>query len=231
MESKKAGKPFTIMDVIKEFFDTFISFFKKKGIISMILFLCFYRFAEAQLVKMYGLFLLDAQEKGGLALTTGQVGIAYGTVGLVCLSIGGILGGFVAARDGLKKWLLFMCLAINIPDLVYVYMSYMQPDSFAIICTCVGFETFGYGFGFTAYMLYMIFVAEGDHKTAHFALATGFMALGMMVPGMFSGWLQSFIGYKHFFIWVMISTIPGFLTLLLIPLDPEFGKKKETAKT
>ncbi|MBN1903285.1 MFS transporter [Candidatus Sumerlaeota bacterium] len=230
MESKAAGKPFTMDDVIKEFFDTFVSFFKKKGIIYMILFLCFYRFAEAQLVKMYGLFLLDPQEKGGLALTTGQVGIAYGTVGLVCLSIGGILGGFVAARDGLKKWLFFMCLAINIPDLVYVYMSYALPDSFAVICTCVGFETFGYGFGYTAYMLYMIFIAEGEHKTAHFALATGFMALGMMIPGMFSGWLQSNIGYRHFFIWVMIATIPGFLTLLLIPLDAEFGKKKKEVK-
>lgn len=226
-ESKKAGTPFTFMDVIREFFDTFISFFKKKGIIYMILFLCFYRFAEAQLVKMYGLFLLDAQEQGGLALTTGQVGIAYGTVGLVCLIIGGLLGGFLAARDGLKKWIFWMCVAINIPDLVYVYMSYVRPDSFVKICTCVGFETFGYGFGFTAYMLYMIFVAEGKHKTAHFALATGFMALGMMLPGLFSGWIQSNIGYKHFFVWVMISTIPGFLTLLLIPLDAEFGKKQE----
>jgi|GEM_PF-2150 len=229
-EAHKAGKPFGLKDFVMEFVDTFISFFKKKGILYMILFLCFYRFAEAQLVKMYGLFLLDPQEKGGLALTTGQVGIAYGTVGLVCLTLGGIIGGFVAARDGLKKWIFWMCVAINIPDVVYVFMSYVLPDSFLVVCTCVGFETFGYGFGFTAYMLYMIFVAEGKHKTAHFAIATGFMALGMMIPGMFSGWIQSNIGYRHFFVWVMISTIPGFLTLLLIPLDAGFGKKKEKSK-
>ncbi|HPB31785.1 MAG TPA: MFS transporter [Candidatus Sumerlaeota bacterium] len=226
-ESVKTGKPFTMGDFIKEFLTTFFSFFRKKGILPMLLFLCFYRFAEAQLVKMSSLFLLGPQEEGGLALTTGQVGFAYGTVGLICLSVGGILGGIVAARDGLKKWLLLMCVAINIPDIVYVYMAYAKPDNFATICACVGIETLGYGFGFTAYMLYMIFIADGEHKTAHFAIATGFMALGMMIPGMFSGWVQSKIGYQHFFVWVMIATIPSFLTLYIIPLDADFGKKKD----
>lgn len=229
-EASKAGKPFTPMDFVHEFFDTFISFFQKKGIVSMIIFLCFYRFAEAQLVKLYGPFLLDAQEKGGLALTTAQIGIAYGTVGLICLTLGGLLGGWAAARDGLKKWIWFMAIAINVPDAVYIFLAFVKPDSFAVVCACVGFETFGYGFGFTAYMLYMIFIAEGKHKTAHFAIATGFMALGMMIPGMFSGWIQSIIGYQDFFIWIMISTIPGFVSLLFIPLDPEFGKKKSKKK-
>lgn len=225
-EARRQGKPLRVADFFIEFFRTFVSFFQKKGIVPMILFLCLYRFAEAQLVKLSSPFLLDSQEAGGLALTTGQVGFAYGTIGLICLSLGGILGGMVAARDGLKKWLWPMALAINVPDLLYVFLSQVQPESFLIVCLCVGLETLGYGFGFTAYMLYMIFVAEGKYKTAHFAICTGFMALGMMIPGMFSGWIQSIIGYKNFFIWIMISTIPSFLVLLFIPLDPEFGKKK-----
>ncbi|HNT36675.1 MAG TPA: MFS transporter, partial [bacterium] len=169
------------------------------------------------------------QENGGLALTTGQVGTAYGIVGLICLSVGGILGGFMAAKHGLKKWIWWMALAINVPDAVYVYLSRVQPDNLFIINLCVGIEQFGYGFGFTAYMLYMIMVAEGKHKTVHFAIATAFMAAGMMIPGMLSGWVQECIGYKAFFVWVLIATIPGFLMLLFIPLDAEFGKKEKKA--
>jgi len=226
LEAKEAGQSLTVYDIIKEFFATFVSFFRKKGIVQMLLFLCLYRLGEAQLVKLSAPFLLDPKEKGGVGLTTAQYGIAYGTVGVICLILGGLLGAIMASRDGLKKWLLFMCLAINVPDSVYVFMSYYQPDSFYVVCSCVGIECFGYGFGFVAYMLYMIVIAEGKHKTAHYALATGFMALGMMIPGMFSGWVQSIIGYKHFFIWVLIATLPGFLLIYLIPLDPEFGKKK-----
>ena len=228
-EAHRSGTPFKAGDFLREFYETFFSFFRKRGIIAILLFLCLFRFAEAQLIKMSSPFMLDSQEKGGLALTTGQVGIAYGTVGWLMQIVGSILGGLLAARDGLKKWVWWMCLAINIPDLVYVFMSYAHPASFAIICTCVAIETFGYGFGFTAYTLFMIQAAEGKHKTAHFAIATGFMALGMMVPGMFSGWIQSIIGYQHFFTWIMLATIPGFLVVALIKIDPEFGKKK-TAK-
>ena len=118
-----------------------------------------------------------------------------------------------------------MWLAINVPDTVYIYLSTVLPDNFAIVCACVGIEQFGYGFGFTAYMLYMIFCAQGEHKTAHFAITTGFMALGMMVPGMISGYIQSWVGYQWFFIWVIIATIPGLLAIFFIPLDPDFGKK------
>lgn len=226
-EAKLKGKPFKVGDFVKEFVETFVSFFTKKGIVPMLIYLCFYRFAESQLTGLNTPFYLDSKEAGGLALTTGQVGLAYGTVGLVCLVIGGLLGGFVAARDGLKKWLIPMVIAINIPDVVYVIMAYMQPENFVFICSLVGLETLGYGFGFAAYMLYMIYVAEGPHKTAHFALCTGFMALGMMIPRMPCGWLQSIIGYKHFFIWVMIATIPSFIVTFIIPIDPEFGKKKK----
>lgn len=143
------------------------------------------------------------------------------------MTFGGLLGGFVAARNGLKYWLWWMLIAINLPNTVYIYLSYAMPESFLIINICVAIEQFGYGFGFAAYMLYMIYVSQGDHKTAHFAITTAFMALGMMIPGMISGWLQELIGYQHFFIWVIIATIPAFILAKFIPLDPEFGLKKE----
>lgn len=221
----KAALGNTSKSVLREFVMTFASFFKKKNIGLVLAFLLLYRFAEAQLVKMASPFLLDAREVGGMALTTGQVGFVYGTVGILGLTLGGLLGGFVAAKNGLKFWIWWMVLAINIPDSVYVYLAYAQPDNFWIINLCVALEQFGYGFGYTAYMLYMIYVSEGEHKTAHFAICTGFMALGMMLPGMFSGWLQDIIGYQHFFVWVMLATIPGFIVTKLIPIDPEFGKK------
>jgi PAT family beta-lactamase induction signal transducer AmpG len=210
-----------------EFFRTFALFFKKKQIGVILLFLLFYRFAEAQLVKLASPFLLDAQEVGGLALTTGEVGFVYGTVGILALTFGGILGGILAARHGLKFWLWPMIVAINLPNAVYVYLAYFMPESFVMINIAVAVEQFGYGFGFTAYMLYMIYVSEGEHKTAHFAITTGFMALGMMIPGMFSGWIQDIIGYQHFFVWVMIATIPSFLIAYFVKIDPEFGKKEQ----
>jgi PAT family beta-lactamase induction signal transducer AmpG len=213
--------------LLKEFFETFILFFKKDKILLILGFLLLYRLAESQLVKLASPFLLDTQELGGLALTTGQVGFVYGTVGLLFLTFGGLLGGFVAAKKGLKFWLWPMAIAINLPDAVYIYLAYTLPDNFLIINLCVALEQFGYGFGFTAYMLYMIYVSEGKHKTAHFAITTAFMALGMMIPGMWSGWLQEMIGYKHFFIWILLATIPGFIILSFIPLDKDFGKKKE----
>ncbi len=207
------------------FLETFGSFFTKDRIAIMVAFILIYRFGEAQLVKLATPFMLDAQEAGGLALSTGQVGFVYGTVGMIMLTLGGILGGILAARHGLRYWFIWMALAMKLPDAVYVYLSYAQPDNFLIINLCVAIEQFGYGFGFTAYMLYMISVAEGEHKTAHYAICTGFMALGMMIPGMFSGWLQEIIGYQHFFIWVLIATIPGLVLIPFLPLDPEFGKK------
>ncbi len=213
--------------VLAGFLETFASFFRKEGIGVAVAFLLLFRFAEAQLVKLASPFLLDSQQVGGLALTTGEVGFAYGTVGVASLTVGGILGGFLAARNGLKYWLWPMVIAINIPNAVYVYLSYAAPESLTIINACVAIEQFGYGFGFTAYMLYMIYVADGHHKTAHFAICTGFMALGMMVPGMFSGWLQDIIGYENFFIWVVIATIPGFIVTALIKIDPRFGVKEE----
>ena len=214
--------------VLKEFFRSFFRFFEKKKIIIVIAFLLLFRLGEAQLVKMAAPFMLDNREIGGLGLTTSDVGFIYGTVGIIALVIGGLLGGFVISRKGLRFWIWPMLIAINIPDLLYVYMAYTQPNNIWIIYSCVAIEQFGYGFGFTAYMMYMIYVSEGEYKTSHFAIATGFMALGMMLPGMISGFIQEAIGYKFFFIWVFVATIPSFLIAKFIPLEYQFGKKKLT---
>lgn len=207
------------------FFRTFSSFFKRKEIWVILSFLMFYRLGEAQLIKMASPFMLDSRQSGGLGLTTGEVGLIYGTFGILALTAGGILGGLAASKKGFRYWLWWMVLAINIPHIAYVYMAYAQPTNYLIISLCAAIEQFSYGFGFTAYMLYMIYIAEGENKTAHFAIATGFMALGMMLPGMFSGWLQEIIGYKHFFVWVMLCMIPGMIPVFFLNVKPEFGKK------
>jgi PAT family beta-lactamase induction signal transducer AmpG len=212
-----------------EFFRTFGLFFRKKQIVVAILFLLFFRFAEAQLVKMVSPFLLDGREVGGLGLTTSEVGIVYGTVGIIALTVGGLLGGYIISQQGLRFWLWPMVCIMHLPDLAFVYLSYAQPDNLFLISAAVATEQFGYGFGFTAYMLYMILLAEGEHKTAHYAICTGFMALGMMIPGMYSGWLQETIGYQHFFLWVLLSTIPGFLVVALVKIPADFGRKKKAA--
>jgi len=213
-------------NLLIEFFRTFALFFKKQRIGVILLFLLVYRLGESQLVKLASPFFLDSQEMNGLGLTTGDLGLIYGTLGMLFLSLGGIIGGIAASKHGLKYWLWWMVIAMNLPNLVYVFLSYTMPSSLWIIGASVAVEQFGYGFGFTAYMLYMIYISEGKHKTAHFAIATGFMALGMMIPGMISGWLQEIIGYQHFFIWVMICTIPSFLVIPFLNLDPSFGRKQ-----
>ncbi|MFV0364916.1 MAG: MFS transporter [Mangrovibacterium sp.] len=187
------------------------TFFAKPGIGVSLLFLLVFRLGEAQLVKIASPFLLDLPAHGGLGLDTADVGFVYGTAGVLALVVGGILGGVLVSRHGLKRWLWPMVVAMNVPNLVYVLLSFLQLDNLPLITSCVVLEQFGYGFGFTAYMLYMIQIAEGEFKTAHYALCTGFMALGMMLPGMVSGWMQSLLGYQGFFVWVMICTIPSFL--------------------
>lgn len=213
---------------LQEFVDIFVLFFKKDRIGATLAFLLLYRFAEAQLVKLVSPFLLDVREKGGLGLSTTEVGFVYGTVGVIALTIGGLLGGYVVSRRGLRFWLWPMVLIIHLPDLAFVFLSQAQPSNFWIINAAVATEQFGYGFGFTAYMLYMILVAEGEHKTAHYAICTGFMALGMMLPGLFSGALQEAIGYQHFFLWVILSTIPGFIVASLVRIPEGFGRKMQS---
>ena len=203
-----------------------LSFFRKPGIARMLAFLLLYRLAEAQLVSLVSPFLLDDRGRGGLGLTTSEVGFVYGTLGIAMLSLGGILGGMLVARDGLGRWLWPMALAINLPNLAYVWLAFAQPESLWAISVAVGFEQFGYGFGFTAYMVYCMVVARGDHQTVHYALCTGFMAAGMMLPGMASGWIQEQVGYPSFFLWVMVATIPGLVATAFIPLDAGEGRRQ-----
>ena len=214
-------------DVIKNFFKIFISFFKKPQIILAVSFILIYRFGEAQLVKIAPLFMLDTIEMGGLGLSTSEYGFIYGTLGMIMLTLGGIAGGVLVAKNGLSYWIIWMALAMKLPDLVYVYMAYVQPENYYLISFFVATEQFGYGFGFTAYLLYMMMLSEGENKTANYAICTGFMALGMMIPGMFSGLLQETLGYKYFFNWVVLATIPGFILIKFLNINQNFGIKRE----
>ena len=225
--SDKPSVTVTASNLMKEFFATFASFFKKKQVAIAILFMLFYRFPEAQLVKLITPFLIDPREVGGLGLTTTEIGLTYGTIGIIGLTIGGILGGILASRGGLKKWLWPMALIISLPNIAFVYLASVQPESLWVINLCVFIEQFGYGFGFTAYMLYMIYFSDGEHKTAHYAICTAFMALGMMLPGMAAGWLQEQLGYENFFIWVMICCIGTLVVTAFLKVDPNFAKKQK----
>ena len=158
-------------------------------------------------------------------MTTEQIGFTQGTVGVIGLTIGGILGGIAVSRHGLKKWLWPMVWAISLPDIVYVYLSFFQQSGMPVVNLCIFIEQFGYGFGFTAYMLYLIYFSQGESKTAHYAICTAFMALGMMLPGMIAGWLQETMGYRMFFIWIMICTAATFWVTSLLKIDGKFGKK------
>jgi PAT family beta-lactamase induction signal transducer AmpG len=212
--------------VAREFLHIFGLFFRKKDIIAILAFFLFYRLAETQLLKIIAPFLLDPRSAGGLGLTTKEVGIIYGTVGLIALLLGGLLGGYAIYRKGLKFWIWIMVCAMHLPDLVFVYLSQAMPDNFYLINLAVAVEQFGYGFGFSAYTMVMIMASEGEHKTVHYAISTGIMALGMMLPAMASGWLQELMGYQNFFLWVMAATIPGFIVAALVKIDPGFGKKR-----
>lgn len=211
--------------VVAEYFRIMSLFFRRKDIVVIILFLLFYRFAEAQLVKMVAPFLLDSPAKGGLGLTTAEVGVIYGTVGVIALMLGGLLGGYAIYRNGLKFWLWPMVIIMNVPDLIFVYLSHAQPDNIWLIGAALAVEQFGYGFGFTAYTMYMIMVSQGEYKTVFYAIGTGIMALGMMIPAMGSGWIQEMLGYKNFYFWILATTIPGFIVAALVKIDPLYGKK------
>lgn len=216
----------SIKEIFSGFKNIIFTFFKKPGIIPALLFMLLFRLPEAQLVKLINPFLMDAKADGGLAMSVEQIGITYGTIGVIGLIIGGILGGICISRGGLKKWLWPMVMAISIPDLVYVYLSYAQPDSLSVINSFIFIEQLGYGFGFTAYMLYLIYFAQGEYPTAHYAISTAFMALGMMLPGMISGYIQESLGYFNFFVWVIICCAATFIVSAMLKIDPTFGKKQ-----
>mgnify|MGYP005610985175 FL=1 len=207
------------------FIHTFKTYFCKPGIVTAILFILLYRFPEAQLTKICPLFLIDPVSEGGLGLTTEQVGFAQGTLGVIGLLIGGIIGGAVISAKGLKKSLWPMVMAISIPDLVYVFLSYFPTANMFVISSCIFIEQLGYGFGYTAYTLFLIYFARGEQQTSHYAISTGIMALGMMLPGMISGKLQEIMGYKMFFIWIILCCSITFIVSAIIKFEPDFGKK------
>ena len=213
--------------ILKEFFKTFVSFFTKPQLFAALFFMLTFRIGESQLQKLIIPFLDAPVEKGGLGLAMEDIGIIYGTVGIIALMLGGIIGGIAASRGGLKKWLWPMTFSMILTCLSFVYLSFVQPESLLVINICVVIEQFGYGFGFTAYVLYLIYFSEGEHKTSHYAICTGFMALGLALPGMIAGWIQNLLGYNHFFIWVMICSIIPIIAVSLLKIDPEYGKKKE----
>ncbi len=218
----------TVADVARGLKQMLLSFFTKvsaKQIIFVLLFLLLYRFPEAMLTKMASTFLLRPVEDGGLGLTKEAFGLAYGTVGLIGLLLGGIVGGMLASRDGLKRWLWPFVCAITLPDIVYVYLSYVQPDNLWLISSCLFIEQFGYGLGFTALTLYMLYYSQGEFKTSHYAICTGLTYLGLMLPGMVSGWIKDLVGYRDFFIIVMFLCVITFAVTAFIKIDPEFGKK------
>ncbi|MBR6370083.1 MAG: MFS transporter [Bacteroidaceae bacterium] len=213
-------------NILKEFGMTFLSYFKKPHIIPALLFILLFRFPEAQLTKIAPLFLVDSAAEGGLALTTSQLGFSQGTLGVIGLLLGGILGGLTLSRFGLRKCIWYMVAAISVPDLVYVYLSWLPTQNMAVVSTCIFIEQMGYGFGFTAYTLFLMYFARGEHQTSHYAISTGIMALGMMLPGMISGILQEHMGYRTFFIWVIACCVVTCIVSAIIKYEPDFGKKQ-----
>ena len=224
--SRSTGVTQDFKSIVMEFGRTFVTFFKKKGVVLALVFMLLYRLPEAFLVKMMNPFLLDAKSVGGLGLSTEAVGLVYGTIGIAALTVGGILGGIAASRWGLRKSLWPMALSLTLPCLSFVFLSAFQPDNLWVIGSCVALDQFGYGFGFTAYMLYLIYFAQGEYPTAHYAISTAFMALGMMLPGMVSGYIQESVGYFNFFVWVIICCLVTFIVSARLKIAPGFGKKQ-----
>ncbi|WP_411031560.1 MFS transporter [Spongiimicrobium sp. 3-5] len=207
------------------FLEVFSSFFRKSGMGLSLAFVLFFRLGESQLVKMASPFLLDSPEVGGLGYSTAEVGTIYGTIGVIMLTVGGILGGVLISRDGLKKWMLLMVLSLNVPNVFYAFLAITKTTSLVAVVTTVVLEQFGYGFAIAGFMVFLIYIAEGVSKTSHYAIATGFMALGMMLPGLISGYVQEWLGYDGFFIWVVIAALPSIILLKYIKYPPNYGKK------
>ena len=214
-------------DEQKSFVTVFASFFKKKQIGLVLAFILVFRLGESQLLKMITPFLVDPKSVGGMGLETEDVGLIYGTFGLIALLLGGILGGITISQQGLTKWMLPMILTMHLPILGFILLAHFHPDSIYYVYLVVILEQFGYGFGFAAFMMYLIYVAEGESKTSHYSIATGFMALGMMLPGMLSGYIQQYLGYGNFFIWVLLATVPGIILSRFLIFPKDYGKKTD----
>ena len=224
--SLKDDKP-SVGAIFAEFGRTFKTYFMKPGVVLAIVFMLLYRLPEAFLLKLCMPFLVAAREVGGLGMSTANVGLAYGTIGVIFLTVGGILGGIYASRVGLKKSIWVMAACMTLPCLTFVYLSMFQPTNIVAISTAIAIEQFGYGFGFTAYMLYMMYFSDGEFKTSHYAICTAFMALSMLLPGMVAGYIQEAIGYVNFFWMVMACCIGTLIVSVLVyrRIDPTYGKK------
>ncbi len=221
------GSTATAGDIFRDFKNTVVTYFRKPGVWLAVVFMLCYRLPEAFLIKLCSPFLVASRDAGGLGMATAEVGLAYGTLGVIFLLLGGILGGLMASRIGLKKSIWIMAAFMTLPCFSFVYLAVAQPESFITICTCIAIEQFGYGFGFTAYMLYMMYFSEGEYKTSHYAFCTCFMALSMMIPGMFAGYLQEWFGYRGFFWMVIVCCIATVAVTFLADrrIDSEYGKK------
>ncbi len=212
--SEKIG----VVALLFSFYETLRVFFSKPGIVFALLFMLFFRFPEAQLAKMAQPFMLRTIGEGGLELGTATVGFAYGTIGVCGLLAGGLIGGWLVSRNGLRRWWWPMILAISLPDLVYVYLAYAQPSNMLIINSCVALEQLGYGFGFTAYSLFLVYFAKGEKSTSVFSICTAFQALGMMIPGMFAGYLADSWGFLMFFSFVCLCCMVTFIVSALVKI-------------
>ena len=225
-KSDSMNEPRTAKEIVADFGRTFMTFFQKKHIFWALAFMLLYRLPEAFLVKMINPFMLNPVADGGLAMTKEEVGLIYGTIGIAALTAGGILGGLFASKVGLKKSLWPMALSLALPCLSFVFLAMFQPDNNWIIGSCIALDQFGYGFGFTAYMLYLIYFSNGEFKTAHYSICTAFMALSMMLPGLIAGYIQEWLGYTNFFIFVMVCCLATVAVTMKIQVDPQFGKKQ-----
>jgi MFS transporter, PAT family, beta-lactamase induction signal transducer AmpG len=223
----KAANVQSLNEGFNALWDVIKTFFQKKLILWYIMFIILYRFAEGFAVKIVPLFFRADTADGGLGMTTSQIGLVYGTFGAAAFVIGSLLGGYYISSSGLKKALFKLALFFNVPFVVYTLLAFYQPESIYIITAAVVFEYFGYGFGFVGLMLFMMQqIAPGKYKMAHYAFATGIMNLGFMIPAAASGYLSDLLGYKIFFIWVLIATIPALLVAYFVPFTYPDSKKE-----
>ena len=226
-DADKPNAETSVRDIISGFGKAFATYFTKPGLWIAILFMLLYRLPEGFLMKMIYPFLLGARETGGLGLTMQELGVVYGAIGVIFLLLGGILGGFYISRVGLKKAFWWMALAMTLPCLSFVYLSVYLPTNMVYIGIALAIEQFGYGFGFTAYMMYMMFFSEGEFKTSHYAICTSFMALSMILPGLVAGYIQEAIGYQNFF-WMVIACSVGTILATFLArriVDANYGRK------
>ena len=226
-DTDKPNADTSVKDIIVGFGKAFATYFTKPGLWVAILFMLLYRLPEGFLMKMIYPFLLGARDTGGLGLTMQELGVVYGAIGVIFLLLGGILGGYYISRVGLKKAFWWMALAMTLPCLSFVYLSMYMPTNMVYISIALAIEQFGYGFGFTAYMMYMMFFSEGEFKTSHYAICTSFMALSMILPGLVAGYIQEAIGYQNFFWMVIACSVGTFLATFLARriVNGNYGKK------